>query len=39
MGSEAEEKAVHDGARHSCRFNVVHVPVFDDFWSCPAEAA
>jgi hypothetical protein len=39
MDSEAQEKAVHNGARHSCRFNVEHGSVFDDFWSCPVEAA
>jgi hypothetical protein len=31
MDLEAEEEAVQNGARHSCRFNVKHGPVFDDF--------
>jgi hypothetical protein len=34
-----EEKSVQNGARHSCRFNLDRGSVFDDFWSCPAEAA
>jgi hypothetical protein len=28
-----------NGARHSCRFNVEHGSVFDDFWSSAVEAA
>jgi hypothetical protein len=39
MDLEAEEKAVQNGARHSCRFNVEHSSVFDVFWLCPAEGA
>jgi hypothetical protein len=39
MDSEAEEKPMQNGARHSCRFNVEHGSVFDGFWSRPAEAA
>jgi hypothetical protein len=33
------EKALQNGARHLCRFNLEHGSVFDAFWSCPAEAA
>jgi hypothetical protein len=33
------EKALQNGARQLCRFNVAHGSVFDAFWSCPAEAA
>jgi hypothetical protein len=29
MDAEAEEKAVQNGARHSCRFNVEHGSVFE----------
>jgi hypothetical protein len=31
MDAEAEEKAVQNGAWHSCRFNVEDGSVFDDF--------